>query len=271
MKRRRRSDDGSTLKVWLWRVAIVATLFCAWQFLPQIQALSDFSPIFDPFFVSSPVKVAERVWDLLFGLNGQPSVWPFFVDTALSTLIGVAISIVAGALLGLLLSNNRTTERVISPFVALVNATPRVALVPLFIIIAGPTMTTSVLTVVAVVTFIVFYNAYAGGVSVPAEVINSARLLGARPREVMRRIRLPYVLVWTFTSLPNAISFGLVAAVTAEILMGRLGMGRLLAQSLSTVDSTLTFAVIVILAVFGVILVSAAQFVERRILHWWQP
>lgn len=258
-------------KVWSLRFLVLAVFLGAWEFIPKIKSLQSMSPVFDPFFISSPTKVLDRLSDLAFANNGQPSVWPFFVQTALGTFIGVTISVVIGAAFGLLLSNNDTVQRVLSPFVAVLNATPRVALIPLFVIVAGTTQTTTVLTVTAVVSFIIFYNAYAGGRSVPDEMIQNARLQGAAPGEVMRKIRLPYVLVWTFTSLPNAISFGLVAAVTAEILMGRIGMGRLLADSLSTVDSTLTFAVIVVLSIFGMALVSLAQVAQRKVLHWWQP
>jgi len=257
--------------IWAARALIVVAVLALWEFVPKIESLQDVSPLFDPFFVSSPSMIWERIVDLMLGRNGQPSVWPYLWKTVLATFLGLAIGTVLGAAMGLLLSNNETTQRIVSPFIAVVNATPRVALIPIFVIIAGPTLTTSVLTAVVIVVFIVFYNAYAGGASVPAEVVQNAKLLGATPREVMRRVRLPYVLVWTFTSLPNAISFGLVAVVTAEILMGRIGMGRLLADSLSNVDATLTFAVVVMLSIFGVVIVTLSQAVERRALHWWRP
>ena len=61
-----------------------------------------------------------------------------------------------------------------------------------------------------------------------------------------------------------------MAVVTAEILTGRVGMGRLLTQSISSVNSTLTFTVIVILSVVGVLLVTLTEMAERRILHWWE-
>lgn len=256
--------------IWGIRLAILAALLAAWQFLPEIPWLQDRSPVFDPFFVSSPSLVSERLFDLATGANGEPSVWPFLWDTLQGTFLGVLIGTALGALLGLLLSNSVTSQRVLSPFVTVLNATPRIALIPIFVIIAGPTLTASVLTAVAVVFFIVFYNAYAGGVSVPPQTVQNARLLGATGGEVMRQVRLPYVMVWTFASLPNAISFGLVAVVTAEILTGRLGMGRLLFNSISSVDSTLTFCVVIVLSIVGVLLVTISDAVQKRVLHWWE-
>jgi NitT/TauT family transport system permease protein len=260
----------SPLAVNTIRLLIVAAALAAWQFLPQIPALREFSPVFDPFFVSSPSQVFSLIRNLMTASGGHDAMWPYLWDTLKGTFIGVAIGTVLGAGLGLLLSNNDTAQRICSPFVVVLNATPRIALIPIFVIIAGPTLTANVLTAVVVVFFLVFYNAFAGGVSVPGQTIQNARLLGANSWEVMRHVRLQYVMVWTFASLPNAISFGLVGVVTAEILTGRLGMGRLLFNSITAVDSTLTFAVVVILAAVGVILVTAADLVQRRILHWWE-
>jgi NitT/TauT family transport system permease protein len=264
------SGRGGSISVWLIRLAIVVGVLAAWQYLPQVGWLREKSPVFDPFFVSSPEKIFNRLIELFTGGDTGLTLWPYLLDTLKGTLLGVVIGTVLGAAVGLLFANSPRTQRVMNPFMTLLNATPRIALVPIFVIIAGPTLTATVVTAVCVVFFLVFYNAYAGGASVPGHVVHNARLLGASGGEVMRTVRLPYVLVWTFASLPNAISFGLVAVVTAEILTGQVGMGRLLLNSISSVDSTLTFAVVVVLAIVGVILVTATEFASKRALHWWE-
>jgi len=262
--------SAQTLKVWAIRVLILVCVLAAWQYLPEINWLRRQSPFFDPFFVSSPSRVFHRLVDLTAGGDGQPTIWPALWQTLKATLLGVVVGTSAGALAGLLFSNAPGVQRVLEPFVTLLNATPRIALIPIFVIIFGPTLTASAVTAVAVVFFIVFYNARAGGTSVPTHVVNNAKLLGASGREVMLYVRLPYVLVWTFASLPNAISFGLVAVVTAELLTGQVGIGQLLLSSISSVDATLTFACVVVLATVGVVLVTATEFASKRVLHWWE-
>jgi NitT/TauT family transport system permease protein len=256
--------------IWFLRLFILAALLLGWQFFPEISGVRRISHVFDPFFVSSPQKVYDSLGGLLFGQGGEPTVWTSLWQTLEATFIGVSVGTVAGFVAGLVLSNNDTLERVARPFVTVFNSMPRIALVPIFVIIAGPTTTASALLAMAVVFFLVFYNAFAGGTSVPIQTVQNAQLLGATPWEIMRQVRLPYVLVWTFTAVPNAISFGLVAVVTAEILTGQLGMGALLAQSINTVDATLTFSVVVILSVVGVVLVTLADAIKRRMLHWWE-
>ena len=251
------------------RLAIVVGVLAAWQFLPKIGFLQDFSPVFDPFFVSSPTMVVSRLYDLATGANGTETMWGSLVQTLKGTLIGVSIGTIAGAAAGLAFSESAALAKILQPFVVMFNATPRIALIPIFVIIAGPTLTATALTCVLVVFFLVFYNAFSGAQSVPREKLDNAKLMGATPFEVMRRVRLPYVLVWTFASLPNAVSFGLIAVVTAEVLTGALGFGRLLSVSIQNVDSTLTFSVVVVLTIVGVALVMSLEYVRARVLHWW--
>lgn len=258
------------LPLFLGRTAIAIGALMAWQFLPQIQTLSNLSSVFDPYFVSSPERVAEQLVDLVLERGeADHEMWSALGQTLQSTLLGVVIGVALGALSGLVLSNSRRLRRLLWPFILMANATPRIALIPIIIIIAGPTLTTNVVVAVMIVFFITFFNALAGGRSVPVQVVQNARLLGASPMDVMWLVRLRYVGVWTIASLPNAISFGLLATVTAELLTGRVGTGRILNQSIFLADSTLTFAMVVILAIVGMILVMGAERVTRRLLHWW--
>jgi NitT/TauT family transport system permease protein len=156
-----------------------------------------------------------------------------------------------------------------SPFIMAINAVPRIALIPVIVIIVGPNENASIVTAITVVFFIVFFNAYEGGRKIAREVLQNARLLGYDGLSIMWRIRLPYVVAWTFASLPNAISFSLLAVVTTEILTGASGIGKLILVSEDTVNATLTFAVVCILAVIGLFLVMATTLARSRLLFWW--
>lgn len=244
-------------------------ILASWQFVPLIPGLSNFSPVFDPFFVSSPSRIFQTLVMLATGAQGVTPIWPFLRETVQAALVGTLVGTVLGAAAGLLLSNDERINQVLRPMVVAINAIPRIALVPIIVILFGPTAKTSVVTAVLVVFFVVFFNAYEGGRRLPEQVVENALVMGASPIQLMREIRLPYVLAWTFASLPNALSFGLISVVTAEILTGYPGIGRLLVIAVSTASASLTFAVVVVLSIVGLILVSATEALQRRWLHWW--
>ncbi|MEJ1231016.1 MAG: ABC transporter permease subunit [Galbitalea sp.] len=213
--------------------------------------------------------MAVETWDLAIGAERTGSIWPYLIATLIAALVGTVIGAVGGLALALWLSTNDFASQVMSPIIAVINATPRVAFIPIIVIIVGPNPTSSAITAVTIVFFIVFFNAFEGSRSIPRETLNNARLLGASGVSAMWRVRFPYAAAWTFAALPNAISFGLVGAVTAEILSGAQGVGKLMLTAINTVNADLTFAVVFYVGALGALLVLFTAAARRRFLHWW--
>jgi NitT/TauT family transport system permease protein len=267
LARTKRRDRLRTLGI---QLAILVGVLAAWEYLPMWKFLHDHVPVLDPYFISSPSLIWTELGSLITsGTTSSPSIWPYLWSTVESSLFGTIIGAVAGAAVGLWLSNSPRLNDALRPFITALNAVPRVALIPVIVIICGPTLQASILTVITVTFFIVFFSAFEGGRSVAPPVVQNAIILGASKSQVMWRVRARYVLAWTVTALPNAVSFGIVAAVTTEILTGTFGLGRLLELSIQLVDSTLTFSVVIVLTIYGVILVGVSDRLQRRWLRWW--
>jgi NitT/TauT family transport system permease protein len=252
-----------------FQVAFVIGILAGWEFVPQIPALRDRSVVFDPFFVSSPTRVAREIDGLLTGRGGSVEIYPYLAPTLSATVMGVAIGMSIGALLGLILSNFEMLRRIFHPFVIAANAVPRIALIPVVVIVFGPSGNATLVVVIMVTIFLAFFNAFEGGRLVAVELLQSAKLLGASRWQIMRFVRLPYVVAWTLASLPLAITIGLIAAVTSEILTGAGGMGQIISTAQVQADASLTFAVAILLAILGLMLTALTEVARLRILHWW--
>jgi len=169
---------------------------------------------------------------------------------------------------GLALSQHRFLNKVLSPYIVALNSTPRIAFVPLITMIFGLGLLSKVVTSWFVVFFVVFFNAYKGGTSIERELLDFCRTLGGSPQQVTRAVRVPTALAWTFTALPNAVSFALIGVVISEFVGSTTGVGYLMIVSLSTLNASEMFAALTSLSVVGVALVFAIQAIERRLLHW---
>lgn len=268
-RRQARERLRRTVIVVFFQLLILAAILAGWQWVPSIPGASDFSPVFDPFFVSSPERLARQLWELFTGAHHTRMIWAPFLHSVIPAIIGTLIAVAVGAAFGLVCSNWAMLNRIVRPFILVGNSLPRITLIPIFVVIAGPTSTARILIGFLVVFFLVFWNAYEGGVSIPDETLENVRVLGASPWQELRRVRFPYVLVWTFAALPNAIGFGLTAIVTAELFTGSDGLGQLLLVSVQTADADLTFAVAVVLGITGLLLIGSATMLRRRVLHWW--
>jgi NitT/TauT family transport system permease protein len=269
-RQRRRLGSTEFWDMVFWRCVIVAVLLGSWQYLPQWHVASEHIRWMDPFFVSSPSRVYTELRQLMTGSNGVPYIWPYLWRTLEGTLIGTSAGLVIGALFGALLSNNDRLSRIFSIFVTVFNSMPRIVLIPIVVVITGPNLEASVIAVILVVAFLAFFNAFEGGRSVPKPVLQNAFVLKAKPWQIMLRVRFPYVLMWTFAVVPNAISFGLLTAVTSELLTGPNGMGGLMEIAVVNANSTLSFAIVVTLSFVGVVLVLIADRIKRAVLHWAQ-
>ena len=200
----------------------------AWQYLPYIKPLANFSHVFDSFFISSPSRVAIRLYDLFTGANGTTEVWSYLFPTVEASLLGLLFGLLVGGFVGLVFSNFDFLARVFQPFIVVLNAIPRIALIPIVIVIFGPTFSSSVVLSFMVVVFVSVLQCIRRRSQRSSRSIDSVRLLGANSWQLVFRVRFNYVAAWVLTSLPVAATFALLTVVTSEILTGVHGLGALI-------------------------------------------
>src|SRR5258705_5499664 len=140
--------------------------------------------------------------------------------------VGFHGGITSGSVAGLLLGRNDKIARVFAPFIVAFNSLPRIALVPLITMVFGFGLLAKIVLAWSIVFFIVFFNTFQGARSVDADLISSARFLGAGERQILRTVIVPSTLAWTFASLTPSISFALIGVVVGEFIGGESGGGR---------------------------------------------
>lgn len=253
------------VKVTLWQVAILAAILLAWETLTRIPWFVA-NTLFDPFFISQPSRIFERLWQWL--QPGSNSVWPHLLLTLEATFVGLIVGVGSGFAVGLALGTSRQLADIFNPFIVAFNSMPRIAFVPLITMFFGLGLMSKVVTSWFVVFFLVFFNTYKGSRSVERELIDFCRTLGASPRQVLWQVRVPTAAAWTFAALPNAISFALIGVVLAEFVGSTTGMGYLMITALATLNATDMFAAVLLLSVVGIGLVYLVTLIERRLLHW---
>lgn len=259
----RRSRRG----VLAWQLSLLLGILSIWEFGTRVPWLAQNVNIFDPFFVSQPSRVAVKLWDWTFGAKAG-YLWPNLMSTVGSTFLGLIVAVSTGFLVGLLFSQRRRLAEVLSPFIVALNSLPRIAFVPLITMILGLGVASKVATAWFIVFFLVFFNTFKGAMSIERELMDFCRTLGASERQITRTVRIPNALAWTFTALPNAVSFSLIGVVVSEFVGSTTGMGYLITVSLATLNSAEMFAALTVLSVVGVILVTIFRALERRVLRW---
>jgi NitT/TauT family transport system permease protein len=192
------------------------------------------------------------------------------LSTVESTLWGFVVGVSTGFVAGLVLGRHDRVARILEPYIIAFNSLPRIALVPLITMIFGFGLVAKIVLAWTIVFFIVFFNTFQGTRAVDADLIHSARFLGATEGQVMRTDIVPSALAWTFASLTPSISFALIGVVVGEFLGGESGggLGFLIIQSLGTLNAADMMVALVSLGVIGIVMALGIKQLEMRLLRW---
>ena len=131
----------------------------------------------DSFYISNPIEVGKR----LFGWIADGSLFLHMWATVYATLLGFVIGAVIGVVLGIWLGVSPFTSRLLNPYLGALNALPKVALAPLFVLWFGLGIESKVALAAVLVLFLVFLNTFAGVREVDQDLVDR-RVADARAR-----------------------------------------------------------------------------------------
>jgi NitT/TauT family transport system permease protein len=152
------------------------------------------------------------------------------------------------------------------PYVVVSQVIPKLALMPLFIVWFGFGMTSTVVITALICFFPLMENTLTALQQVPAERLELFRMLGATRTQTLWRLKLPSGLPGILAGLRVAVVLALVGAVVGEFIAAGKGLGALVIASQGTMDTPLMFAVLVVIAVLGMLVYQATVAVERWLL-----
>jgi NitT/TauT family transport system permease protein len=247
----------SARKKILINVVSVLLFFLAWEYIGT-------SGLINPLFVSSPSAIAQSAVGWL--KDGS-----FFNDLYVSGTefgIGFALAIVTGIPFGILLGWYRTFNYVFEPFVFALNATPRVALVPLLIIWFGIGIWSKVAIVFLGAFFPLVLNAYSGVRTMDDVLLRAARSFGANDWQIFRTITLPSSVPFVLAGLRVGLGHALVGIVIGELVAATAGIGYEMAIAGATFETARLFDGILLITTAGVLLTWAIGYIEHRFDAW---
>ncbi len=270
---------------WGLLALILATWQWGWNLKPMLGWLVP--TVLDPYFVSKPSIIFNRFlelsclalpkggsaftdWSGFAACVGSPkgSLWTHTLATLRNTFWGFLVGVTSGVSVGLLLGRSETAAKIFEPYIVAFNSLPRVALVPLIIIMFGLGDLSKVITALTLVFFVVFFNTFEGTRSVDRDLVNAARFLGASNWQVTWTVYVPSALAWVFASLSPAISFALIGVIVGEFIGSERGLGKVIIEAEAQLQIADMMVALVVLMTIGVALVLVFRAVERRLLRW---
>ncbi|MFH1930753.1 MAG: ABC transporter permease [Pseudomonadota bacterium] len=220
--------------------------------------------LIDPFWISRPSHILLRLKEWYFTGFFFPHLWITLLEMGVGFFIGLVLAIAAGLFLG----TRKTLSDLLDPFMMAIWSVPGIVFGPLFILYFGIGFTAKMVLVAVTVFFLIFFNTFTGVRSVDQEWINVMRIMGASQREIWAKVILPASALWVFASFKNAIPYTMVAAVVGELIASQKGIGYLINDASSVMDTTGVFAALFNLMLIGLILNAVVEHAEKKVLHW---
>lgn len=188
--------------------------------------------------------------------------------TLLAAGLGLAISVIFGLAAGAAITSSQLVDRMLTPWLVIAHAVPKVVIAPLFLVWFGFGLRSEVLFVTTFTFFPVIVNTVTGLKSADPEQLQMVRAMGATRAQVLHKIQFPNALPSICAGIKLAVSLAPVGAVIGEFVASNAGLGHVLIRAVGDMDTSLAFAAVTIFSVFGVLLWRAAEWVERQVLPW---
>ena len=243
-----------TLERWA-PVVTAAALLVVWQWVCTAFRIADY-------IFPTPLTIAQALVEFA-GPIAQAAWKTFWV-----TMVGFAIAIVVGGLLGFLVGSSRLAYAAVYPLLIGFNAVPKAAIVPILIVWFGIGVGPGILTAFLISFFPITVNIATGLATLEPELEDVLRVLGAKRWDVLIKVGLPRSMPYFYGSLKIAITLAFVGTVLAEMTAGDSGIGYLMQTAGSQQRMPLAFAGLAVIGVMAMAMYELFSRIEKRTTGW---
>ncbi len=257
---RRQTTFGTLRRRLRWPLGIYTTpvvILIVWEVLAQAGVLK-------PTYAPAPTDIAGttvELWndgvlgaDLLISLQ----------RAGIGLAIGLSIGIVTGVLGGFL----RVGEYVFNGLAQILNTIPLLAVLPLFVVWFGIDELTKVLLIAFGAGVPMYLNLFAAIRGVDQRLIEMARTTGAGSWRVVTRVLLPGAIPGFLVGLRFSLAYSILGLVAAETVNADEGLGFLITQAQTYLQTNKVFVGLVIYSILGLLADQFVRILEQVLLRW---
>jgi NitT/TauT family transport system permease protein len=243
-----------------WGGGFILLLMILWESMPHLIAL----PQGFALFFTTPVKVIEALYQLL----SENKIQEHFYVSSIEFLSGLALAIAVGLPIGLITGRSRVVDAMADPFITVLNATPRLIFLPLFILWFGIGMWSKVMIVFIGAVFPLLINTYEGVKNTDRVLVNVVRSFGANEWQIMKIVVLPNSVPYIIVGLRLAIGRAVLGVVVGEFFGASKGLGFMIATAATNYKVDVVFAGVAIFMALSLILTMAVKKIEGNLARW---
>jgi NitT/TauT family transport system permease protein len=220
--------------------------------------------LIDPFIISQPTAIMQK----LVELTNDGTLGYHIAVTVGETLVGFVLGTALGIVIAAMLWWWDFLSDVSDPYIVVLNATPKMALGPVFIIWLGATMVAVIALAISISLFVTILSVYSAFRQTDSEKLIVVRSFGASKWQQFRKVVFPQAVPTIVATLKVNIGLSLIGAIVGEFLAANAGLGYLIIYGQNIFNMSLVMTSLMILTVIAGLMYYAVSMAERLFVPW---
>lgn len=219
-------------------------------------------------FVRSSIIPGPYETILVFGKLMTGTLPMHLIVSAFRIIAAMIISMGVGVPIGLWVGLSKRADFVISPVVYILYPVPKVAFLPVFMILFGLGNSSKIMLIISIVVFQVILTVRDGVKEIPMELYYSVRTLGLNSWQIYKNLVFPAVLPKIISALRVSIGVSIATLFFGENFATTYGIGYFIMNSWVMVDYLQMYAGILAMSIMGILFFKVIDLMERKICPW---
>jgi NitT/TauT family transport system permease protein len=236
----------------------VALFLLIWELVGNVFQL------INPMFMSAP----SLIWNAAVQMFGSGEIYNDMWVSGIELFWGYFLSAAVAVPFGIAIGWYKRLAHVFDPFVNAMNATPRVALLPLVIIWLGIGVLSKIGIIFLGAVFPILINTRDGVKTTPVNLLTAAKSFGASEWMLFKTVVLPSTIPFILTGLRLGLGRAIVGVMVGELYAATAGIGFMITVAGATFQTDKVFVGVLIFALTGMIGTEMITRVERRFDKW---
>ena len=236
------------------RILILVCFFLFWELAAR-------AGLIDDFIMSSPSRILKTI----FKLYSSKELFSHVGVSCLETVIGFSLGTLAGTCIAIALWYSPFLSRVLDPYLVVLNALPKTALGPIFIVWIGAGPESIIAMTLAISLIVTILDMHNGFLSTDGEKITLMQAMGASRAQLLVKLVIPANFSTLINALKVNVGLSWVGVIMGEFLVSKAGLGYLIVYGSQVFKMDLVMATVIILAFCAAVMYLAVLGCEKAL------
>ena len=244
------------IKLIIYQLILLFSFLTIWELLAYYNVINTF-------IFSKPSDILE----LLVEYIKTNEIFRHIKVSLIETILGIVLGSSIGIIIAILLWYFETLQKVLNPFLSVLNALPKTALAPIMIIWAGAGMSGIVVVAISILLIITVLSTYNYFINVDSEKIRMLESFKAKKLQIFMKFIFPSNIKNIFNVIKINVGMSWVGVIVGEFLVSKEGLGYLIMYGGQVFKLDLVMMGVIVLAILAFFMSALIELIENKLLR----